>query len=96
MRGDEEYPFSGVTKSGRVWRRVPKSDVRSVPSVHTSGTDANSSAHSCRGAVPEGGPCTQLRHGAVTSRAQTGPDEALSRQDPRNGRAVESSNGTPK
>ena len=30
LRGDKEYPFSGVTKSGRVWRKVPESDVRSV------------------------------------------------------------------
>ena len=33
LRGDKEYPFSGVTKSGRVWRKVPESDARSV---HTS------------------------------------------------------------
>ena len=25
-----ECPFSGVTKSGRVWRKVPESDARSV------------------------------------------------------------------
>ena len=31
LSGDTEYPFSGVTKSGRVWRRVPESDARSVP-----------------------------------------------------------------
>ena len=30
MRGDKECPFSGVTKSGRVWRKVPESDARSV------------------------------------------------------------------
>ena len=30
VRGDKEYPFSGVTKSGRVWRKVPEGDVRSV------------------------------------------------------------------
>ena len=28
MRGDEECPFSGATKSGRVWRKVPESDAR--------------------------------------------------------------------
>ena len=28
--GDKECPFSGVTKSGRVWRKVPESDARSV------------------------------------------------------------------
>ena len=27
---EKEYPFSGVTKSGRVWRKVPESDARSV------------------------------------------------------------------
>ena len=30
LRGDKEWPFSGVTKSGRVWKRVPESDARSV------------------------------------------------------------------
>ena len=30
LRGDKEYPFSGVTKSGRVWRKVPESGARSV------------------------------------------------------------------
>ena len=30
VRGDKEYPFSGVTKSAIVWRRVPESDLRSV------------------------------------------------------------------
>ena len=30
LRGDKECPFSGVTKSGRVWRKVPESDVRSM------------------------------------------------------------------
>ena len=24
LRGDKECPYSGVTKSGRVWRRVPE------------------------------------------------------------------------
>ena len=33
LRGDQEYPFSGVTKSGRVWRKVPESDARSVDMV---------------------------------------------------------------
>ena len=28
-----EMPFSGVTKSGRVWRKVPESDARSVDMV---------------------------------------------------------------
>ena len=30
LRGDKECPFSGVTKSGIVWRKVPESDARSV------------------------------------------------------------------
>ena len=30
LRGDKECPFCGVTKSGRVWRKVPESDARSV------------------------------------------------------------------
>ena len=27
LRGDKECPFSGVTKSGRVWRKVPESEL---------------------------------------------------------------------
>ena len=30
LRGDKECPFRGVTKSGRVWRKVPESGARSV------------------------------------------------------------------
>ena len=30
LRGYKEFPFSGVTKFGRVWREVPESDARSV------------------------------------------------------------------
>ena len=30
LRGAKEWPFSGVTESGRVWRKVPESDARSV------------------------------------------------------------------
>ena len=30
LRGDKECPFSGVTNSGRVWRKVPESDARNV------------------------------------------------------------------
>ena len=33
LRGDEECPFSGVTSCGRVWRKVPESDARSVDQV---------------------------------------------------------------
>ena len=32
LRGDKERPFSGVTNSGRVWRKVPESDAWSVMS----------------------------------------------------------------
>ena len=35
LRGVKECPFSGGTKSGRVWRKVPESDARSVISTHT-------------------------------------------------------------
>ena len=30
LRGDKEYPFSGETKSGGVWMRVPESEARSM------------------------------------------------------------------
>ena len=30
LRGEKECPFSGVTNSGRVWRKVLESDGRSV------------------------------------------------------------------
>ena len=30
LRGDKECPFSGVTSSDRVWRKVPESDALSV------------------------------------------------------------------
>ena len=33
LRGDKECPFSDVTKSGRVWRKVPESGARSVAGV---------------------------------------------------------------
>ena len=35
LRGDKECPFSGVTKSGRVWRKVPESGAGSVTYTHT-------------------------------------------------------------
>ena len=35
LHGDKECPFSGVTNSGRVWRKVPESDTRSVVSTQT-------------------------------------------------------------
>ena len=37
LRGDKECPFSGLTNSGRVWRKVPESDARNVGSVLTWG-----------------------------------------------------------
>ena len=36
LRGDKECPISGVTKSGRVWRKVSESDVQSVSDSLTS------------------------------------------------------------
>ena len=30
LHGDEECPFSGITKSGRDWRKVPESNAQSV------------------------------------------------------------------
>ena len=36
LRGDKECPFSDVTKSGRVWRKVPENGARSVSSELTS------------------------------------------------------------
>ena len=35
LRGDKECPFSDVTKSGRVWKKVPEIDARSVGGKHT-------------------------------------------------------------
>ena len=32
----KECPFNGVTKSGRVWRKVPEGDARSVIAHHRS------------------------------------------------------------
>ena len=37
MRGDKECPFSGITKSGRVWRKVPESDAQSVIAAWAAG-----------------------------------------------------------
>ena len=35
LRGDKECPFIGVTSSGRVRRKVPESDARSVAVIVT-------------------------------------------------------------
>ena len=37
LHGNKECPFSGVTKSGRVRRKVPESDARSVRKLPESG-----------------------------------------------------------
>ena len=47
LRGDKEYPFIGVTKSGRVWRKVPESDARSVISTQTFRRALTASVDSC-------------------------------------------------
>ena len=47
LRGDKECPFSGVTKSGRVWRKVPESDARSVISSQTFWVALTASVDSC-------------------------------------------------
>ena len=47
LRGDKECPFSGVTKSGRVWRKVPESDDRSVISTQTFRRALTASMDSC-------------------------------------------------
>ena len=54
LRGDKEYPrpFSGVTKSGRVWRKVPESDARSVGNQPTCPGPGVSSSADC---APEAG-----------------------------------------
>ena len=43
LRGDKECPFSRVTKSGRVWRKVPESDARSVERISVDGASKVSS-----------------------------------------------------
>ena len=42
LRGDKECPFGGVTKSGRVWRRVPESNARSVRTIMTQQSNESS------------------------------------------------------
>ena len=37
LGGDKECPFSGVTSPGRVWRKIPESDARSVLWAHNRG-----------------------------------------------------------
>ena len=50
LRGDKECSFSGVTKSGRIWRKVPESEARSVQATltRTPTTAITSSNQLCR------------------------------------------------
>ena len=50
LLGDKEYPFSGVTKSGRVWRKLPESDARSLEEV--AGKRCLEFGGRCRKAMP--------------------------------------------
>ena len=57
LRGNKNCPFSGVTYSGRVWRKAPQSDARSV-GLLSNGDEAPSESYSrpeiprcCRGGV---------------------------------------------
>ena len=43
LRGDKECPFSGVTKSGIVWRKVPESDAGCVGLFTVAGQAGRSS-----------------------------------------------------
>ena len=47
LRGDKEYPFRGVTKSGRVWRKVSECGARSVISTKTFRKALTASVDSC-------------------------------------------------
>ena len=53
LRGNKECPFSGVTKSGRVWRKVPESDARSAYRPHPSHCHPHGTSQT---------PSTGLRH----------------------------------
>ena len=47
--GDKECPFSGVTNSDRVWRKVPESDARSVLIISLAETEiSGDEPHLCR------------------------------------------------
>ena len=61
LRGDKECPFSGVTKSGRVWRKVPESDAGSVGTGRPTPT-AKCSRRTARRPEPESRmPCVLTR-----------------------------------
>ena len=49
LRGSE-WPFSGVTKSCRVWRKVPENDARSVGLTQRGGVSVSESASDTRNA----------------------------------------------
>ena len=51
LRRDKECPFSGVTKSGRIWRKVPESDGRSV-SYKVSSSSSTKIVHPVRSHPP--------------------------------------------
>ena len=47
LRGDKECPFSGVTSSSRVWRKVPESDALSVITPIVTSSDATARHSYC-------------------------------------------------
>ena len=68
-RGDKESPFSGVSKSGRVWRKVPERDAGSVPLVVTL-TQADPINVRCSGRAAEAAEDEAAR---VSNLVQTSP-----------------------
>ena len=48
LRGDKECPFSGVSKSGRVWRKAPESDARRKATHTHARTHACTNSHTQR------------------------------------------------
>ena len=58
LRRDKECPFSGVTKSGRVWTKVPESGARSVGRSMTTGVQL---AHSGRPV-----PCVHVQRASLS------------------------------
>ena len=57
LRGDKECPFSGVTKSGRVWRIVPESDARSVSLASTQLAQTDNASEVVRAEVDDSSEC---------------------------------------
>ena len=58
LRGDRECPFSGVTKSGRVWRKVPESDARSVGLASTQLAQTDNASEVVRAEVGDSSECS--------------------------------------